>query len=78
MTIHRYIQDPLQQALVKAAKVGNIGLMREFVEIGADPFALDERNRCAIQYAIVSDQLDVATLFTQLTDIVNDFKRKRG
>lgn len=77
MTIHQPTQTPLQQALFKAAKVGHISLMREFVEAGADPFALDEKNRSVIQYAIESDPADPATLLMQLTDIINLFNNKR-
>lgn len=51
-------QDPLQFALFKAAKIGNIKLMREFIEAGADPFLLDIENCNAITYAMKSNVLD--------------------
>lgn len=75
MTIHKSTQDPLQQALFKAAKVGHIELMREFIEAGADPFALDENNRSAIQYAIDSDSSHPTNFLKELSDIVDNFKK---
>ena len=48
-------QDPLQFALFKAAKIGNIKLMREFIEAGADPFLLDTEN-CNAYYICHEEQ----------------------
>lgn len=79
MTTHP-TQSPLQQALFKAAKVGHIRLMKEFAEAGADPFALDEYNRCAIQYAqyaLENETSRRAVLLKELSDIANNFKKKR-
>ena len=56
----------LQFALFKAAKVGHIKLMREFIEFGADPFASDENNHDAFFYARQEAPLEAATLFKEL------------
>jgi ankyrin repeat protein len=44
-------ENPLQQALFKAAKVGHIKLMKELIQAGADPYARDEINSNALDYA---------------------------
>jgi len=70
-------QDPLQFALFKAAKIGNIKLMREFIEAGADPFLLDIENCNAITYAMKSNVLDQNSLLMELTEIADGFKKNR-
>ncbi|NDA90329.1 MAG: hypothetical protein EBY20_05425 [Alphaproteobacteria bacterium] len=70
-------QDPLQFALFKAAKIGNIKLMREFIETGADPFLLDTENCNAITYAMNSNALDQNSLLMELTEIADGFKKNR-
>lgn len=42
---------PTQLALFQAAKVGNISLMRELVNAGANLFSLDEGGKTVISYA---------------------------
>jgi len=70
-------QDPLQFALFKAAKIGNIKLMREFIETGADPFLLDTENCNAITYAMKSNVLDQNSLLMELNEIADGFKKNR-
>ena len=70
-------QDPLQFALFKAAKIGNIKLMREFIETGADPFLLDTENCNAITYAMKNNKLDQNSLLMELTEIADGFKKNR-
>lgn len=80
MTTHSTL-NPLQQALFKAAKVGHIVLMREFVEAGADPLAPDEDNRCAIQYAQYALEGETScrtALLRELSDLVDNFKKKKS
>jgi ankyrin repeat protein len=48
-------QDPLQQALFQAAKVGHIQLMRELIIAGANFFAIDEENHTVLSYAYQAD-----------------------
>jgi ankyrin repeat protein len=67
MTIHSN-QDPLQQALFKAAKVGHIKLMRELIIAGADPFISDEKGHSAISYATKSDPIKTGSLLLELSD----------
>jgi len=52
----------LQKALFKAAKVGHIKLMRELIEIGANPFALDEDNHNSFFYAQLQAPEETAEL----------------
>ena len=59
-------QDPLQTALFKAAKIGHINLMKEFIEVGADPFAPDNSGRSAIFYAMDREITTIADLLSQL------------
>lgn len=70
-------QDPLQFALFKAAKIGNIKLMREFIEAGADPFLLDTENCNAITYVMKSNVLDQNSLLMELNEIADGFKKNR-
>jgi hypothetical protein len=70
-------QDPLQFALFKAAKIGSIKLMREFIEAGADPFLLDTENCNAITYAMKSNTLDQNSLLMELPEIADGFKKSR-
>lgn len=59
-------QELLQTALFKAAKVSNIKLMREFIEAGADPFALDKFGRDVIFYAAKQNPVETYTLFEEI------------
>ncbi len=65
-------KDPIQtqidgiDALFKAAKVGNIKLMWDFLAKGADPFALDEKGHDAIFYANLQDSENTAALLLAL------------
>jgi ankyrin repeat protein len=59
-------QDLRQKALFQAAKAGNIELMKEFVEAGADPFEPDERGNNAIFYANLEDSANTAALLLEL------------
>lgn len=56
----------LQKALFQAAKVGHIKLMRELIEEGASPFALDEDNHNAFFYAQLQDAASAAELLEEL------------
>jgi len=42
--------NPVQKRLLKAAKVGNINLMKEYIKIGADPYMPDEHGHNAVFY----------------------------
>ena len=74
-------QDPLQFALIQAAKVGNINLIKEFIEADADPFAWDASNNCAIEYALEyarkSDTEHPGIFLMELTKLVVNFQKKR-
>jgi ankyrin repeat protein len=59
-------QDPLQEALFKAAKVGNIKLMRELIIAGANFFAIDEENHTVLSYAYSADPEGTIALITNL------------
>jgi ankyrin repeat protein len=59
-------QDPLQEALFKAAKVGHIQLMRELIIAGANFFAIDEENHTVLSYAYKSDPEGTIALITSL------------
>jgi ankyrin repeat protein len=76
------IQDPLQVALFKAAKIGNIKLIKEFIEAGASPFIRDASNYCAIEYAIKyamkSDAAHTDTFLMELTKLVDNFKKRHN
>lgn len=56
------ILEILQKGLIEAAKAGDIKLMQEFIEAGVNPLVPDERNCCAIHYAIESDTSDLTAL----------------
>lgn len=81
MTIHSN-HDPLQQALFKAAKVGNIYLMKEFIATGANPFKLDEEEHDAIFYALLSvyamrsDPVRAGILLLEIAGIVTNFRKR--
>jgi len=59
----------LQYALFKAAKVGHINLMQEFIKVGAGPFALDEEGHDAIFYANKQNPRGTKTLLEQLEQL---------
>jgi ankyrin repeat protein len=59
-------QDPLQEALFKAAKVGHIQLMRELIIAGANFFAIDEENHTVLSYAYSADPEGTIALITSL------------
>jgi len=56
----------LQEALFKAAKVGHIKLMRELIEAGANPFALNEDDHNAFFYAEQQACEETAALLREL------------
>ena len=62
-------QNPLQQALFKAAKAGNIALMRELIDAGANPYAHDELQRSALSYLMEQN-------FDALKDLLIELDRK--
>jgi ankyrin repeat protein len=62
-------QSPLQQALLKAAKAGNIALMRELIDAGANPYANDELQRSALSYLMEQN-------FDALKDLLIELDRK--
>jgi ankyrin repeat protein len=59
-------QDPLQEALFKAAKVGHIQLMRELIIDGANFFAIDEENHTVSSYAYSANPEGTIALITSL------------
>jgi ankyrin repeat protein len=59
-------QDPLQEALFKAAKVGHIQLMRELIIAGANFFAIDEENHTVLSYAYQADPEGTIVLLASL------------
>lgn len=62
--------NPLQNALFKVAKAGNIKSMVEFIEAGADPYMLDEYGRNAVFYATLAASDEVDTLAPLLKKII--------
>jgi ankyrin repeat protein len=62
-------QNPLQQALFKAAKAGNIVLMRELIDAGANPYVHDELQRSALSYLMEQN-------FDALKDLLIELDRK--
>lgn len=70
------LHHPFQEALFKAAKVGNVKLMRELIKAGANPFASDKEERNAISYALASNLAETVklleTLFPVVPEIGND------
>ncbi len=56
----------LQNALFKAAKVGNINLMIEFISHGANPFLIDENGYDAISYAMDADPIKTGNMLLKL------------
>ena len=60
------LHHPFQEALFKAAKVGNVKLMRELIKAGANPFAPDEEERNAISYALAANLEDTVKLLEAL------------
>lgn len=63
---NNHLNRPLQHALFKAAKVGNLNLMRELIEAGADPFASDENGITIISYAYIAAPEATKTLLQEL------------
>ena len=71
------IQDPLQIALFKAARIGNINLVQELIEAGANPFMLDEENRNAIFYATRNDPTKTDKMLMELESVVAKFRKRK-
>jgi ankyrin repeat protein len=59
-------QDPLQQALFQAAKVGHIDLMRELIIAGANFFDIDEENHTVLSYTYKANPEGTLALLTNL------------
>ena len=60
------INSKLQNALFKAAKVGEIDLMRELIKVGADPFDVDKNNHNVFFYAMRENPEEAAVLLEEL------------
>jgi ankyrin repeat protein len=77
MTIHSN-QNLLQKALIQAAKGGNIELMKEFVEAGANPFEPDEKGHNAIFYANLEDPIKTGSFLLEFAQLIDKYKKTGG
>lgn len=69
--------NPFQEALFKAAKVGNIKLMRELIKASASPFVLDEEERNAISYALAANPEETIELLAELFPVTSELGGKK-
>lgn len=66
------LQGPFQEALLKAAKVGNIKLMRELIKAGASLFTPDEEERNALSYALAANPEETIKLLEELFPVTSE------
>lgn len=69
--------EPIQDAIIKAAKAGNIKFMRELIKAGANPFLADENERNAISYALASNIDEAVALAAELFPVVTELPKER-
>jgi hypothetical protein len=67
--------NQLQFSLLKAARIGNINLMLDFIILGADPFAPDEEKINAVTYAMKAEPEKIKILLSGLQEYINSKKR---
>jgi len=65
-----------QQALIEAAKSGNVSDMYRLISGGADPFFFDQNNKNALDYVIIADPIKAHILLTDLEQICTISSKK--
>jgi hypothetical protein len=66
----------LQRALLQTAKAGNLQLMAELIAYGADVFAPDENNKCALTYIAKSTLHETCTVLQELEKLLVNLAEK--
>jgi ankyrin repeat protein len=70
--MQKFLDQRLQKALLQAAKVGHIKLMRELINTGANPFICDDDGRNAISYAMQHDPDSTFALVSELSHMKDE------
>lgn len=69
--------NPYQEALFKAAKVGNIKLVREFMQAGGNLFMPDDGGRNALSYAFAANCEETTKLLEELFPVTLETEEEK-